>query len=275
MIILNPRKGSDNMSKNCENAPRVCKNALICALGTQFDGVFVQVFDEIDSTNTEAKRMVQNGFLGDALLVAHSQTAGRGRMGRSFYSPAATGAYFSILHALNTPLCDAVAITSAASVAVMRAIRNLTGIQTQIKWVNDLYYNEKKVCGILTEAVSTGESTHVIVGIGINLDTADFPRELTGIAGSLGAHVDTNALIAQIWCEIALYLQNPTAREWLSDYRAHSCVIGRRVAWMEGENTRIGIAESIDEDGALLIKDEQNELIRLHTGEISLRPLKD
>ncbi len=275
MIILNPRKGSDNMSKNCENAPRVCKNALICALGTQFDGVFVQVFDKIDSTNTEAKRMVENGFLGDALLVAHSQTAGRGRMGRSFYSPAATGAYFSILHTLTTPLCDAVAITSAASVAVMRAIRSLTGIQTQIKWVNDLYYNEKKVCGILTEAVSTGESTHVIVGIGINLDTADFPRELTGIAGSLGAHVDTNALIAKICCEIAFYLQNPTAREWLSDYRAHSCVIGRRVAWLEGENTRIGIAESIDEDGALLIKDEQNKLIRLHTGEISLRPLKD
>ena len=66
----------------------------------------------------------------------------------------------------------------------MRAIRALTGIQTQIKWVNDLYYNEKKICGILTEAVSAGEHTHVIVGIGINLDTADFPEELSGIAGS-------------------------------------------------------------------------------------------
>ena len=261
------------MQKMHENAPRVCKNALIDALGTQFEGVTVRVFDEIDSTNTEAKRMVLDGFSGDALLVAHSQTAGRGRMGRSFYSPAATGAYFSILHTLNTPLCDAVAITSAASVAVMRAIRTLTGIQTEIKWVNDLYYNNKKVCGILTEAASAGESTHVIVGIGINLDTADFPAELTAIAGSLGTRLDPATLIAEIYRQIALYLLDPLCREWLDDYRAHSCVIGRSVAWIEGGLTRIGTAEAIDEDGALLIRDEKNELVRLHTGEVSVRPL--
>lgn len=259
------------MSKMRENAPRVCKNALIEALGAQFDGVLVHVFDEIDSTNTEAKRMVSGGFLGDALLVAHSQTAGRGRMGRSFYSPNGTGAYFSILHTLHAPLCDAVAITSAASVAVMRAIRALTGIQTQIKWVNDLYYNEKKVCGILTEAVSAGKRTHVIVGIGINLDTADFPEELSGIAGSLNTKIDPAALIAQIYGEIAHYLQDPSSREWLDDYRAHSMVLGRRVTWIEAERARTGVAEAIDGDGALLIRDEKNDLVRLHTGEISLR----
>ena len=261
------------MSKMQENAPRVCKNALICALGEQFEGVLVRVFDEIDSTNTEAKRMTLDGFFGDALLVANSQTAGRGRMGRSFYSPSGTGAYFSILHTLNTPLCDAVAITSAASVAVMRAIRTLTGMQTEIKWVNDLYYNKKKVCGILTEAVSAGESAHVIVGIGINLDTADFPEELQGIAGSLGAPVDTAALIAEVSRQILICLQNPSEREWLSDYRAHSCVLGKRIAWTEAGVTRQGIAETIDEDGALLVRDEKNELVRLHTGEISVRSL--
>lgn len=261
------------MSKNCKNAPRVCKNALICALGAQFEGVSVRVFDEIDSTNTEAKRMVADGFLGDALLVAHAQTAGRGRMGRSFYSPMATGAYFSILHTLTTPLCDAVAITSAASVAVMRAIKALTGVQMQIKWVNDLYYNDKKICGILTEAVSSGESTHVIVGIGINLSTADFPEELTEIAGSLGEELDVAELIAQIFCEISRYLQDPENREWLADYRAHSCVLGRRVAWVSEGVTHEGFAESIDADGALLIRTENEELIRLHTGEISLKPV--
>ena len=263
------------MSKMQENAPRVCKNALICALGAQFDGVSVRVFDEIDSTNTEAKRMAQGGFSGDALLVANSQTAGRGRMGRSFYSPSGTGAYFSILHTLNTPLCDAVAVTSAAAVAVMRAVRALTGIQTEIKWVNDLYYNQKKICGILTEAVSAGESTHVIVGIGINLDTADFPEELTNIAGSLGARVDTSALVAEVFRQIACYLQDPTDREWLDDYRAHSCVLGKSVAWTEAGKTRVGIAAAIDESGALLVRDGQNELVRLHTGEISLRPLSE
>lgn len=261
------------MSKMQENASRVCKNALNDALGAQFEGVFVRVFDEIDSTNTEAKRMAVDGFRGDALLVAHSQTAGRGRMGRSFYSPARTGAYFSILHTLDTPLCDAVAITSAASVAVMRAIRNLTGIQTDIKWVNDLYYNKKKICGILTEAVSTGEGTHVIVGIGINLDTVNFPEELKDIAGSLDTQIDICELIAEIYREISIYLQDPSNREWLDDYRAHSLVLGRRVAWIDAETTRTGIAEAIDEDGALFIRDEKNELVRLHTGEISLRSL--
>ena len=262
------------MSIMQENAPRVCKNALICALGTQFDGVQVRVFDEIDSTNTEAKRMVLDGFFGDALLVAHSQTAGHGRMGRSFFSPDGTGAYFSILHTLNTPLCDAVAITSAASVAVMRAIRRLTEIQTKIKWVNDLYYNEKKVCGILTEAASAGESTHVIVGIGINLDTEDFPEALKKTAGSLGVQMDATSLIAEIYREIALYLRDPTNREWLDDYRAHSCVLGKKVSWSDAQTTHIGRAEAIDEDGALLIRNEKNELVRLHTGEITLRPLQ-
>lgn len=261
------------MQKIRENASRVCKNALKEALGAHFNDVLVRVFDEIDSTNTEAKRMVLDGFSGDALLVAHSQTAGRGRMGRSFYSPTDTGAYFSILHTLTTPLCDAVAITSAASVAVMRAIRSLTGIRTEIKWVNDLYYNNKKICGILTEATSVGESTHVIVGIGINLNTEDFPEELKTVAGSLETELDATKLIAEIYRQIALYLNDPAAREWLADYRAHSCVLGKKVAWTEANITCIGIAESIDEDGALIVRNEQNECVRLHTGEISLRPV--
>ena len=250
------------MSKTPKNAPRICKNELVCALGEAFEGILVRVFDEIDSTNTEAKRMVLDGFSGDALLVAHSQTAGRGRMGRSFYSPTGTGAYFSILHPLNTSLCDAVAITSAAAVAVMRAIRQQTGIQTQIKWVNDLYYHQKKVCGILTEATSVGSSTSVIVGIGINLDTADFPEDLQGIAGSLNAQTDATGLIAEIYRQISAFFENPSDREWLDDYRAHSCVLGKQVVWKDADSTYTGVAESIDGDG---------ELVRLHTGEISLR----
>ena len=136
-----------------------------------------------------------------------------------------------------------------------------------------LYYNGKKVCGILTEAVSAGDSTHVIVGIGINLNTSDFPTELLGIAGSLDKPTDASALISEIHRQIAPYLQAPNGREWLDDYREHSMVIGKRVAWTDAQGTCIGIAESIDEDGALLVRNEQSELVRLHTGEISLRPI--
>ena len=262
------------MAKMQENAPRVCKNALFEALSADFDGVCVYAFDEIDSTNTEAKRMVADGFCGDAIITAKMQTAGRGRMGRSFFSPAQTGAYFSILHTLNTPLCDAVAITSAAAVAVMRAIRTLTGIQTKIKWVNDLYYNDRKVCGILTEAVSVSERSHVIVGIGINLDTKDFPSELADVAGSLNSHVDAALLIAEVWRELSVYLNTPTDHTWITDYRAHSLVLGNPVTWVANGISHEGIAVSIDEDGALIVRDECGESTRLHTGEISLKPLK-
>lgn len=263
------------MQKKQENAPRVCKNALKEALGDALKGVLVCVFDEIDSTNAEAKRMALEGFRGDALLVAHSQTAGRGRMGRSFYSPAQTGVYFSILHTLQAPLCDAVAVTSAAAVAVMRAVRSLTGIQTEIKWVNDLYYRKKKICGILTESTCTGEHTHVIVGIGINLDTSDFPTELADIAGSLDVHIDADLLIAEILREITEYLRDPAGREWLGEYRTHSMVLGHRVTWADDGVTHAGTAVGIDADGALLIEKDDGESIRLHTGEISLRTLNE
>ena len=260
------------MSKMQENAPRVCKNALICALGEQFNKAMVQVFDEIDSTNTEAKRMVLDGFCGDALLVAHSQTAGRGRMGRSFYSPTGTGAYFSILHTLNTPLCDAVAITSASSVAVMRAIRTLTGIQTEIKWVNDLYYNQKKVCGILCESMSIGEERSVVIGIGINLKSAEFPEELSEIAGSLCAdEVSSIQMAGEICRELFSFLEDPTAPDWLEDYRKHSLVLGKRITWIEQGIPHVGVAESIREDGALCVRDENGTPLVLRTGEISLR----
>ena len=113
----------------------------------------------------------------------------------------------------------------------------------------------------------------MIVGIGINLDTTDFPQELRGIAGSLGTQIDTAELIAEIYRQVSLYLQAPDNREWLADYRAHSCVLGKKITWADAKTTRVGIAESIDEDGALLIRNEQNELIRFHTGEISVRTI--
>lgn len=229
-------------------------------------------FDEIDSTNNEAKRMAVDGFEGTALIAAAYQSAGRGRMGRSFYSPAQTGAYFSILYTPASPLFDAVRITSAAAVAVMRAIRTLTGKQTGIKWVNDLYLAEKKVCGILAEAVSVGARTHVILGIGVNLCTEDFPKELTGIAGALDEKTLSAAtLIAEVWRELERYLSDSADLSWLADYRRYSTVLGKDITWIDSDGAHAGRAEQIDEDGALLVRDELGKSVRLATGEISLR----
>lgn len=237
-----------------DNAPRLC------------------VFGEIDSTNNEAKRMCASGEKSPTLIVAESQTAGRGRLGRSFYSPAESGVYFSILFPSLAPLKSAVSVTGAAAVAVMRAIRTLTGKQTAIKWVNDLYLDGKKVCGILAEAVSVQDGIqHLVVGIGINLSTSVFPAELHDKAGSLGATVPRAALIAAVWRELRPFLLDPDSREWLDDYRAHSCVIGKPIVWSCGSETHEGIALGINDNGELLVQSPDSPPETLRTGEISVK----
>ncbi len=241
-------------------------------LGGFYPDLQIRVFDEIDSTNTEAKRMVRYGFCGTALLIANHQTAGRGRMGRSFYSPKQTGAYFSLLTPLNVSLPDSVTVTGAASVAVMQAVLALCGVQTQIKWVNDLYLNGKKVCGILSETISAGDGTYLIVGIGINLKTEVFPDELAQIAGSLGEESpDRGFLIAEVFCRLQYFLQNPKDTGWLEEYRACSCVLGREIVWHQNGQRFCGVATEIDETGALLVKKENGVTERLFSGEISIR----
>lgn len=248
------------------------EDSLRVALGEVGEVFSLCVREELDSTSSEAKRLAARGEHVPALIVAERQTAGRGRMGRSFYSPADTGVYFSLLWEANAPMEAALSVTCAASVAVMRAIRRLCGRQTAIKWVNDLYLDGKKVCGILTEAISgTGEAPKLIVGIGINLCTEDFPPELVGKAGSLGARgLSREEMIAQVVRELLPYLCDPTDRSWLADYRAHSCVLGRPITWKRGDLECAGVACGIDDRGALevLLPDGRTE--RLCTGEISL-----
>ena len=231
----------------------------------------VTVLETVDSTNTYAKKMAAEGERA-ALVVALEQTAGRGRMGRSFYSPSGSGVYLSILHTFHTPICNAVSVTSAAAVAVMRAIRRICGVQTEIKWVNDLYRNGKKVCGILAESMLFGEECAVVVGIGLNLRHADFPAELSDIAGTLDADdADAAALVAAIAEELDPFLQDPLSREWLSDYRTHSCVLGKHVVWTEEGVTHSGTASDIDENGSLIVLSDTGETVALRTGEITLR----
>lgn len=246
-----------------------CEAELSKALGAS---IGVRVFDEIDSTSNEAKRMAADGADVPTLIAAARQTAGRGRMGRSFYSPAQTGVYFSVLYPIHTPLWGAVSVTGAAAVATMRAIRTLTGKQTQIKWVNDLYLDGKKICGILTEAVTFGARTHLIVGIGVNLNTQKFPDGLNATAGSLNDEsLSRTELIAVILRELRPFLDDTSDRSWLDDYRVHSCVLGRQIVWTcEGE-TRQGVAVGINQDGELEVVDDSGNASVLRTGEISVR----
>jgi len=237
------------------------------------DAPFLCVFDCIDSTNEQAKRMAIAGERGTVLIAASEQTAGRGRMGRSFYSPGETGIYCSILKTTEKSLRSAVSLTGATSVAVMRAIRSLTGRQCGIKWVNDLYLDGKKVAGILAEAVTglDGGGQQLILGIGVNLRTEEFPEELVEKAGAVMGHSVTRAqLIAEIWQELVPYLQDFEDRSWLSEYREHSIVIGREIGWKEGEAIHRGVAVDINEDGELVVQDTDGKTQVLRTGEISI-----
>jgi BirA family biotin operon repressor/biotin-[acetyl-CoA-carboxylase] ligase len=150
----------------------------------------IRVFKSVESTNLTAKKIALDGAQPGTVIIAEEQTKGRGRMGRSFYSPPAGGIYMSFILKPRLDTAKSVLITTAASVAVCKAIEEVTGISCRIKWVNDIYKGDKKICGILTEAVTdfeSGQIDYIVLGIGVNYNTArtDFPEELAGIAGSL------------------------------------------------------------------------------------------
>ncbi len=244
------------------------------SLGSLANAMQITVFQTCDSTNTEAKRRILDGLDAVALLLAEEQTAGRGRLGRSFHSPRGAGLYLSLAFPLRDALPDAVSLTCAASVAVMRAIRSTIGIQTEIKWVNDLLLNGKKVCGILTEAVTVGETTHIIIGVGINLRPIAFPPELAEVACSLeNEDLPKSRLAAAVTTELMQTVKHLKSREWLTDYRTHSCVIGKPIQWIENGQERRGFAEGIDETGALSVRAEDGTTVLLQTGEISVRTI--
>ncbi len=234
----------------------------------------IKVFKTIDSTNSEAKRAVSDGLEADAIFVAEEQTAGRGRRGRSFYSPKASGLYFSCVLHPNVGLSDSTSLTAAAAVAVCEAIEETTKKHPKIKWVNDVFIENKKVCGILTEAVSDFESGRVqavIVGIGINLTTDNFPDELTNIAASVGVNIDRSVLVSKIYKRLKELCDNLPNKDFMSKYREYSLVLGKMIYF-----TRNGIdytAEAVDisDDGSLVVITESNERMALNSGEISIK----
>lgn len=240
-------------------------------LGTDFEHAEIYVYDTLDSTNAYAKQLALSEECCDAVIVAKSQTAGRGRMGRSFYSPPETGVYFSVLLRSRSLPRSTVSLTAVAAVAVMRAIRSLTGKQTLIKWVNDLYLDGKKVCGILAESVGMGaDDRSVILGVGVNWYACEFPTELSSIAGTVNAErtVSKQALIARALRELAALL---AGEDCIADYRAHSMVIGKKIFWMRDGIRYDGRAIGIDPSGALLVQTDTGEEQVLFSGEISLR----
>lgn len=238
----------------------------------------VLTYSSVDSTNSEAKRLIANGLSEPCLIAAETQTAGRGRLGRSFYSPTSSGLYMSLIFHPHAPASEWIAITSAAAVAVCLAIEELSGLSPKIKWVNDIYIGDRKICGILTEAVSDSFGTlmkSVIVGIGVNLSTVSFPDTLAERAASLYPNgqppFSRNRLAAAIANTLSGLTDNLTDRDWLASYRKRSYLDGKGITYIENGISHSAVALGIDAHGGLIVENDDGDRLTLTSGEVTVR----
>ena len=235
--------------------------------------------DSLQSTNNTAKEMAISGAEHGMVVIANSQEFGRGRYDRQFYSPPG-GIYMSIiLHPERLSFVIPTLITVLAAVAVCEAVETLTKKSLCIKWVNDLYSNGKKVCGILTEAVTDFESGNIqwaVVGIGVNFNTKedDFPDDLRNIAGSILSNknqtITRNQLIAEIINEI-LYYSACDREKILDKYKKRLMMLGKKILVVSTNDEYAATAVDIDDIGRLIVRTGNNEIRSLSAGEIRMK----
>jgi BirA family transcriptional regulator, biotin operon repressor / biotin---[acetyl-CoA-carboxylase] ligase len=239
----------------------------------------LEVLDVVDSTNNRAKQLAAAGAPNGTLVVANQQTGGRGRRGRCFASPAGTGLYLSLI--IRTPLsmeCVAT-LTSAAAVAVCRALDRLCDKHLQIKWVNDIFKNGKKCCGILSEAEAdfeTGGVSYAVVGIGLNIHEPKdgFPDEIKDIAGAIfddEEFVPRSVLAAEIANELFAFANALPEMPFMDEYRQRSCVVGKNINIIQNANVLRSKDVSITDNGHLQVTLEDGTPEELSFGEISIR----
>ena len=237
--------------------------------------VEIYIYDCIDSTNNEARRMCGT-IKNISLFISEEQSAGKGRLGRSFYSPKKTGIYMSLafktnLEAFNNPM----RITMKAAVAVARALERLENIEAGVKWVNDVYYNGRKISGILTEGVldvKTGMPLYAIVGIGINTSAADFPEDIKNKAGSVNISHSRNEVIAEIINELLPLYEKMEDTSFMEEYRKRSIVTGERAKYEEDGDTVLATILGIADNGGLIVQrtDGKCEIITAGIVEMNL-----
>ena len=243
--------------------------------------VHLSVLETVTSTNDLARRAGEEGAPEFTVIAAQQQTAGKGRQGRSFYSPIGTGLYLSMLLRPHIPADELVTLTPMAAVAAAEAAEFVSGRPVSIKWVNDLLLDGKKICGILAESqFSEGKATadYVVLGIGINLrePQGGFPESLRGIAGALlpsdadrpDAFAEcAAALISALLCQY----DGLAERRYLVGYRQRLCVLNRPIIVAENGVERRAVALAADDDLRLLVRYEDGTEQWRATGEIRIR----
>ena len=240
----------------------------------------IKVYKNIDSTNTRAKIFAENKIGTNAVFIANEQTAGRGRLGRTFVSSKGKGLYLSILLNKKMPPDFATALTTYMAVIASRAIHTLAGARPKIKWVNDLYLGGKKCAGILTEGKATDDGNalnYAVVGIGINLYKQDFPEDVKAIATTIenecGQRISRIDLAAIITKEFFENLHLVGARELAEEYRRHSFLIGERVNVIKPTSTYTASVKGITDRCELILTLDDGKEEILSTGEVSVRKI--
>lgn len=241
----------------------------------------LEVHQTVSSTNTLAKEMAANGAKEGTVIIAREQTSGRGRMGRSFYSPNSTGIYFSIILRPTLSMEDSLKITTATAVAVAKAIETIAKLPAKIKWVNDIFVDDKKVCGILTEASLNFESgglEYAVVGIGLNIATESFPEDLKNVAGSIYKEKPedspvTSILLAEILNNIGQIMNSLTDNKYLDEYKSRSFLIGKKILVLRNNDSIPAKAIDVDDKARLVVEYQDKTREALTSGEVSIRPM--
>jgi len=239
-------------------------------------GIKLVTYMSVASTNAEAKAYAADTADREPVLfLAREQSAGRGRLGRSFHSRRDGGIYMTLLYFTREALCSAVTVTTAAAVAAATSIEEIAGLHVGIKWVNDIYNERGKVAGILVETVPVSDGYAIVVGIGINVGDDDFPADLSGIAASLGnLNDDTRANLTVKICEKLLcHAADHTSREYMTEYRRLFILRDKTIdMFVSGEHILRGVVSGVDDNGALQVQPlGESEIKCFSSGEITLR----
>lgn len=238
----------------------------------------ITLFDELDSTNTYLKKLARAGAPEGRVIIARRQSAGRGRLGRSFYSDA-EGLYISVLIRPHIKAESMVFVTAMAAVAMARAIERTVDAAPMIKWVNDIFVRGKKVCGILCESAFGADalSEYVVIGAGVNITepSGGFPADISAVAGALLPHGRGQELRSRLAAAFLEELLGEYARldsrSFLDEYRRRSMVTGKNVSVISPTLTRHGKAMAIDDDCRLVVRFDDGTTEHISTGEISVR----
>ena len=238
----------------------------------------ITIFEELDSTNNYLKKLGSKVEKENQLVIALSQTGGRGRMGRTFYSPNGTGIYFSLLLHPEFSAEKSLFLTVMAAVSVAETVMKYNSNDIKIKWVNDIYIDSKKVCGILTEgAINSDKSLdYAVVGIGINVVVPEngFPEDIKTFATAIFQGNTEENIKEKIVAEVVnrfFKMYNGIDTDFVKRYKEYSYLTGKEINIIQGKTTRYATVIGITDDCHLLVKNESGELEEISSGDVSVR----